>query len=367
VYRGLKTYTLAVIGGGTVAESHLEAYARLDCVRLIGLAEPRTRRRQELSERYGLPGYASYAELLEGLRPDVACILTPVATHRRITEQCAAAGVHVLCEKPMATTLEDARAMAEVCLGSGVRFFYGSSYRFLPAVVEARLRIAAGEIGEVRLILEEVIGGNGAAAYQPMSAAHYPVGGPGGGGYGLVDHGIHMLDVLPWLCESPISAVFGCGDKSGAVACPEVAWLSLASGARGVLIYDQSSRPLELPAEGMFSGARSWVEERGWVGDSGAWDAHPGQIRVFGSEGALRIFHYANKLLINRSGQLNSLPLPDATAPWHFGTQMRQFCQNLERGEAPAISADDGIRALKALLAIYESERSGGWRAVQTN
>ncbi len=363
----MKTYTLAVIGGGTVAESHLQAYARLDCVRLIGLAEPRGERREELARRYGVPGYGSCAELLQRSRPDVACVLTPVATHRMITEQCAAAGVHVLCEKPMAITLEDARAMAAACRAARVSFFYGSSYRFLPSLIEARRRIGAGEIGEVRLILEQVVGGDGAAAYRPMSMAHYPQGGPGGGGYGLVDHGIHMLDVFPWLCGSPISAVFGRGDRSGASARPELAWLALASGTQAVLIYDQSSRWLDLPTEGIFSDARTWVDERGWIGASGAWDAHPGQIRVFGSTGALRIFHYANRLLINRSGQLESLRLPDATTPWHFGAQLRQFCAGIERSEEPASGAEDGIRALQALLAIYESEQAGAWRNVPTN
>ncbi len=362
----MKTYAVAVIGGGTVAEPHLQAYARLDCVRLIGLVEPRTGRREELAQRYGVPGYASCAELLQRVRLDVACVLTPVATHRMITEQCAAAGVHVLCEKPMAVTLEDARAMAAACRAAKVSFFYGSSYRFLPAVVEARRRISAGEIGAIRLILEQVLGGDGAAAYRAMSTEHYPQGGPGGGGYGLVDHGIHMLDVFPWLCGSPINAVFGRGDRSGAPARPELAWVGLACGAQGVLIYDQSSRWLDLPAEGTFSGARSWIESRGWTGDSGAWDAHPGQIRVFGSTGALRIFHYANRLFVNRSGQMEALQLPDTTTPWHFGAQLRRFCENIERGEEPASSADDGIRALQALLAIYESEQTGAWRSVPT-
>src|SRR5262249_36280405 len=151
--------------------------------------------------------------LLARGRPDIACILTPASTHRALTERCARAGSHILCEKPMAVTLDDALAMKSACEKNHVQFFYGSSYRYLPAVQKAKSLIAQGVIGTVRLIVEQVIGGEGPAAHHPLSAAHYPQGGPGGGGYGLVDHGIHMLDIFPWLCGSPVVSVFGQGDR----------------------------------------------------------------------------------------------------------------------------------------------------------
>jgi predicted dehydrogenase len=75
----------------------------------------------------------------------------------------------------------------------------------------------------------------------------------------------------------------------------------------------------------------------------------------------LQIFHYANKLFLNRSGQPEERRLPAGTAPYHFGAQMRAFCASLDRGEAVPISASDGIRALRGLLGIYASESSGTW------
>jgi predicted dehydrogenase len=200
---------VAVIGLGSVAEPHLITYQRLRDVEVVGAAEPRTERRTEIALRYGVRCYGTFAELATTERPEVACILTPARTHRALTEECAGAGVHVLCEKPMALSLEDSAAMLKACNRAGVQFFYGSSYRHLPTIIEARRLIREGAVGTVRMILEEVITGEGADRYQPLSDAHYPEGGPGGGGYGLVDHGIHMLDIFPWLCDSPIVAVFG--------------------------------------------------------------------------------------------------------------------------------------------------------------
>jgi predicted dehydrogenase len=353
-----------VLGLGAVAEPHLEAYSRLDTVEVVGVVEPRSERRAEVGARYGVAGFATWEELLAKGRPDIACLLTPASTHRDLTVRCAAAGVHVLCEKPMAVTLDDANAMARACTEAGVSFFYGSSYRFLPAIQRARELIAAGAIGSIRFMTEQVIGGQGAAAHRPLSAIHYPEGGPGGGGYGLVDHGIHLLDIFPWLCGAQITHAFGRGDRTGAEPRVEFAVLQMAQ-TLGLLAYDASTWPAELPTEGVFSQGRQWLDGRGWMGESGEWDAGAGTIRIHGTEGAMRIFHYANKLFVNRGGRWFEQKLAEHSTPWHFGRQMQEFCGNLDRGEPAAVSALDGIRALRALHAVYGSEEIGRWGLIE--
>lgn len=359
-----KQHRVGIVGLGGVAEPHILAYSELDCVDIVGVAEPRAERRSEVAQRFDVRSFETCREMLQAVRPEIVCVLTPASTHREITEQCAAAGAHVLCEKPMAHTLEDALAMERACAQNGVQFCYGSSYRHLPALEEARRIIGAAEIGAVRLLVEEVITGEGASAYRALSPAHYPVGGPGGGGYGMVDHGIHMLDVFPWLCASSIACVLGRGDRSGQDARPEFGILTLTGGALGVLLYDGSTWPLELPAEGLFSQGREWIDQRGWVGPRDSWDAHPGNIRVYGTRGSLRIYHYANRLFRSQGGKLAELRLPPGATPTHFGAQMQQFCEALDTGTAPVSGARNGIRALAALFAIYESEKTGTWQPV---
>lgn len=356
--------TLALLGLGNVAEPHLVAYATLPGVKVIAAVDPRAGRLEEICRGYDLRGFATAQAMFAELSPDVVCILTPVQTHRSLTEICAHAGAHVLCEKPMAVTLEDAAAMSDACAGAGVKFFYGSSYRYLPAIQEAKSMIAAGAIGSVRMIIEEMLGGDGADAYRALSSAHYPEGGPGGGGYGLVDHGIHMLDIFPWLCNSTISRVFGRGDRTGHAAQPEFTMLQMRNGAAGMLVYDGSTRPAVTPAAGVFSEARAWIDGRGWVGEAGLWDCGAGNIRVYGTKGSLNIYYYANKLFLNRSGNPVERRMPDGAAPYHFGAQMQAFCASLDRGEPAPTSASDGIRALRALHAVYASETHGRWERV---
>jgi predicted dehydrogenase len=354
---------VALIGLGAVAEPHLVAYQALG-IDIVGVVDPLQARRDEIAARYDVPAFDSLNALLRHAKPDIACILTPASTHRLLTEQCAAAGAHVLCEKPMAVTLEDARAMARVCDHAQVAFFYGSSYRYLPSLLEARRLITAGAIGTVRLMTEQMIGGQGADAFTPLSAAHYPDGGPGGGGYGLVDHGIHMLDVFPWLCGSPITAVCGRGDRTGMTPRPEFALMTFASGAFGTLLYDGSTWPAELGGEGAYSEGRQWLNGRGWMGDTGQWESAPGGLCVYGSEGSLRILHYANKLFLTDRRGSREIRISYGTTPWHFGRQLKAFLDSLLRNEPPPTSAADGLRALSALLAVYASEPNGQWQPV---
>ena len=200
------------MGLGDVAVPHLDAYGSSTSIEVVAGAEPRGDRRVAMGGRFHLRTYATAGEMLDRERLDIACVLTPAAAHCVATEQIASHGVHVVCEKPIAVDLGDARAMIAACDEAGVRFCYGSSYRFLPAIARARELIEAGAIGDVRLVVETAIGGRGREGHQPLSATHYPLGGPGGSGMGLVDHGIHSIDIAPWLLGSGVVSVFGRGN-----------------------------------------------------------------------------------------------------------------------------------------------------------
>src|SRR4026207_557990 len=146
----------ALIGLGDVAIAHLEGYRGRTDVEVVAGADGRA---GPAALRYGCEACADYRERLDRVKPDIACVLTTVKTHREITEACADRGVNVLCEKPLALTVEDTEAMIAHCAKRGVKLFYAASYRFLPPVVKARALIASGAIGEVQLIVETMMGG----------------------------------------------------------------------------------------------------------------------------------------------------------------------------------------------------------------
>lgn len=284
---------------------------------------------------------------------DIVCILTPPASRLRIVADVAAAGHAILVEKPMATTRADAEEMRRLCDAAGVPLSYGASYRHLPALKQARALIAEGAIGDVILLREDFIGGRGPASRAALPPWHYPEGGIGGTGMGLVDHGVHLIDAFAWLADSPVAWATGRGNRSGNALETEYAILGLANGATGHLLYEDGTWPTQLPAEGQFSWGASWDADGYHPG--GAWHTHPGSIHVHGTHGALRIFHYAHALYLTDADGTRQIALDGDPAPDHFRVQIDAFAAELRCGTPPATSADAGITALTVLEAIYAS------------
>lgn len=348
---------IGIIGLGGVAEAHLEAYREIDGVNVVAGVDINHDRLSSIRSRYGLRPYNRVSEMLQQEQLDAVCILTPATTHRGITEECARAGVHILCEKPIAVTLADADAMSRVCKQYGVKFFYGSSYRFLPAVMKAREIIQSGALGKVVLLSETVVGGSGLDRYRELGAAHYPEGELGGPGMGLVDHGIHLIDTFPWIIQSKIVSVIGRGIVSGDSPVTEYMIMEFENGATGHLLYNDFTFSTDLPVHGCFTSGDTW-ESDGYK-KRGSWLDHPGCIHVHGTRGALRIVHYVNALYLMNSDGTHQIELLNRPAPAQFAMQMESFLECIKNDHEPAVTANDGIQALRALHAAYRSFEIG--------
>jgi predicted dehydrogenase len=356
---------IAVVGLGMVADGHITAYRELPDVQIVAVVDPRAERTREVAEKLSVPGFTSCAEMLRHVQPKIGCVLSTVASHRPNTELLANAGVHVLCEKPITNNLPDALAIAQVCERNGVQFMYGSSYRYLPTIVRARELIASGVIGDVVLIEERGVTGSGADKFTPMSTAHYPEGTPGGGGFGMFDHGVHLLDIFPWMIGSSINRVLGRGNYSGATMHTEYAVLEHENGAMGWLVYDEATVSSDMPWEGLFASGLTWQHGLGFGGDPGQWLGEAASIRVHGTKGALRIYYYANRMFLCLPSGTREIIVPAAAAPTHFGRQLQTFVDALRQSNEAPVGPGIGIQALQTLLAIYRSADSRRWETVQ--
>ncbi len=349
---------VVLIGLGQVAEVHLKAYIKVDQIEVVAGSELRKERLDEISSQWGIRGYTDYLEMLEKEKPDIACILTPASTHREIVENVAEYSVNVLCEKPIALSVLDARAMIEKCDNENVKFYYGSSYRHLPAVRKAKEIIDSGILGEILLLTETGVGGNGIENWQSLSEHHYPKGGPGGGGMGLIDHGIHLADIFSWLANQEVKSVIGRGNISGEQPSAEFLTMQFENGAVGQLIYSDSSYSSDLPYEGMFSWGLTY-DPSGELSPRPRWEDEPGSIRVHGTKGALRIFHYANKLFFfGPNGCKEQIRVDDHPHPENFSLQMESFANSIIRNIKAEVSGIDGLKALKVVLSAYESNKN---------
>lgn len=348
-----KKFAIGIIGLGGVAKAHLQAFECLPDLKIVSVCDVRQEVAHCIADKYQAQAFTNYNDLLTAGGYDLVMVLTPAPTHRNIVEAVASAGFHVFCEKPIAVTLEDAEAMVSVCEKAHVKLFYGSCYRYLPAVKKAYELIQAGVIGDIQLMTEQVIGGQGLAGYQALSTLHYPADGPGGPGMGIVDHGIHLIDIFSWFTRSEVIHVRGKGQISGAPAASEFMAMEFANGAMGHLLYNAATYSTVLPNEGMFSGGQGWQADCS-IAQSGLWEQEPGSIAVYGTTGALRIFHYTNALFINGGQGARQIQLSGRPAFGHFATQLEDCAGAIFDNRAPSVSGEDGVRALKALLRCYQ-------------
>lgn len=146
-----------LIGTGTIAFSaHLPALRVLNhLVELVAVADIREENAARAAREYGAQAYYSdYRELLARGDLDFVDICTPEFLHAEQTKAAAAAGVHVLCEKPMSATLEEADRMISACHRAGVKLMIAHSRRFIGRYQHIRAAIDRGDIGEVRYVRE---------------------------------------------------------------------------------------------------------------------------------------------------------------------------------------------------------------------
>lgn len=345
-------FRIGLIGLGGVAAAHIAAYRSLDAVEIVAVCDIQQQLAETVARDCAARAYTDYRQLVGDGGVDLVLVLTPASTHRAIVETVAAAGLHVFCEKPLAVTLADGEAIVAACDKAGVKLFYGSCYRFLPAIRTARELIAAGAIGKITLMTESLIGGNGLAGYRELGPVHYPPGGPGGAGMGLVDHGIHLIDVFSWFVGAAPDKVLGSGQIAGQAPASEFMAMSFPGGASGHLLYNAATYSAGLPGEGIFNGGQGWLTD-GSIAEAGRWENEPGAISVYGSAGALRIFHYANALFIRDANGLRQVALHGRPAFGHFATQLEACIAAIRQDAAPAVGGVDGLNALRSLLGVY--------------
>jgi predicted dehydrogenase len=340
------------VGAGAVAQVHLRAYRSLPEVGLVACCDTDSSRVEAFAQQHGVEGYDDLTRMLSRADLEVACVLTPARMHEAAVIECAKAGVHVLCEKPLALCVEACDRMIRACEEANVTLGYGASYRFLPALAKAKELIDAGEIGEILVLRESAIAGNGSEGRHTLSESHYPAGGPGGSGMGLIDHGIHLVDAFLWLSDSAVTRTVGRGNRAGCRQLPEFLLLEFANGAIGELVYEDGTFPVELPTEGIFSGGSGW--DPGGMSEPGQWQAHPGSIHVHGTRGSLRIFHYANALFVRTAAGIRQIELPQPGPPIQFALQMRAFLAALREGRPAPVPAAAGREACRLTLSVYQ-------------
>ena len=329
------TLRVAVVGAGFIGVDHATAYAAQPDAELVGIVDPDAARATELAERSGARAFTDLERLLAEVRPGAASVCVPTGMHRSVVERLAAAGVHILLEKPMAQTVADCDAIAATAEQAGIVLMLGLTHRFHAELIEAHRLIADGAIGTPMLAQDAFSFGE----HGPWPAWYYDRAMSGGGE--LMHDGVHLVDRLEWLVGSPIVEVYGRtttyarsidGVEDGGVAV-----LAFANGAIGSLFVNEATHPLRSDAPSVPMPGRL-------------------ELEIHGSRGSIR-YRAWHELIVDVVGE------PSRTVPrsddGEMGREIRAFLDAVVGGGPPVVGAREGRRGIAIIGAIYESERLG--------
>jgi myo-inositol 2-dehydrogenase/D-chiro-inositol 1-dehydrogenase len=306
-----------VIGTGEMGRTHTLAWRALGVDVLVYSRS--AERGQAFAAEHGATAVADLDTLLA--EASVVDICTPTDTHAELALRAAAAGRHVICEKPLARTPAEARQMIEACRSAGVRLFAAQVLRYFPAYVAARDVLTSGRIGKLKELTFFRI--NASPGADTWFADVERSGGV------LVDLGIHDLDFARWLAGdvTSVAATYDEGPHDGLPA-RHTATLTHASGVQSTVtaVWDVAGTPL-----------RSTFE-------------------IVGTEGVLRFDSSPTPVLTDGSG---AVLFEDDMSVDPYAEQLREFLAAIEGTVEPRVTAEDGLTALLIALAGVESARRG--------
>ena len=193
------------LGIFSFAHLHAETYVgnirSIPGVELIGVADDDTARGERYAQKFGVRSFSTYEALLNE-KPDGVIVCSENANHRPLVELAASAGVHVLSEKPLATTLEDAQAMLDACAAANVKLMTAFPMRFNAPVIETKRLIDDGALGQVYAANTTNQG------ECPKHHRTWFVDKKLAGGGALADHIVHVTDLLRWYLDSEVVEVY---------------------------------------------------------------------------------------------------------------------------------------------------------------
>ena len=340
----MKTYGFGIIGCGMIADFHSTAIAELEHGKLVAVSSRNEDNARRVADRYNVAWYPDCNEMLKRDDLDIVCICTPSGAHREPAVSAAAAGKHVVVEKPLEITLNRCDDIIRACDKAGVRLCAIFNSRFTEGSQLVKKTIDSGRFGVITL--------GDAYIKWYRSQEYYDSGGWRGtreldGGGALMNQSIHAIDLLQYFM-GPVRAVQAFTDTMTheriEVEDVAVAVLRFGNGALGVIEGTTTAYPGMLKKTEI-SGSKGTVilqEE-----DIIKWEFEPAL-----PEDAEVLQKFAR----TRSGGGGAAD-PRAISHENHRRQMEDLINAIENGTPHLVDGREGRKAVEIILAIYKSSQ----------
>ena len=307
----MRTINVGVVGVGAMGENHVRVYHKMEEANLVAVSDVSERALKKIEKKYGAKGFTEYSELLEDPEIAAVSVCVPTTFHHAVVMEAIKHGKHVLVEKPIAFTVSEAEEMIAAAKEAGVLLATGHVERFNPAVQKAKELVDDGVIGDIVSAFAKRVG--------PLPPRIKDVGVS-------IDLAIHDLDIMNYLFEEEVTQVYGSMNCS----------------------FDDSE--FEDHAEIMvnFNNESTGIVEVNWLtpykrreleltGTAGiiSVDYIKQSIEVYGK--------FAQDIQIKHEEPLKG--------------ELKSFLNAVMKGEEPEITGEDGLKALKMVIAANKSSQ----------
>ena len=329
-----------VIGLGMVSERHLDAAETIAGARLVAIADQNVEKAEGVSAaRASRPTvYGDYQDLLADDDVDVVVVAVPTQFHAQVAIAAAGAGKHIYCEKAMAPTLQECRAMIAAADDNGIKLTIGQSTRFQAHFVQARRVIEAGHIGDIIA----VDGAFPQSATTPDKVRddfwRFKAGAQGHGF--VVNFGCHYIDTARYLSDrDPQQVTAWIANRFSHGQTPEDEFIITA------VCHDQTAITIAMYSAPTYIPSRT----NGFV--------------IYGTEGILEAYYRPDGIALQRGNEdLQPIELDeDLKAEETWMRFHRQFRECIENDTPPPVTGRDGMLNVEWALAAYLSHERRAW------
>jgi len=332
---------VALIGTGLAGGMHAAALALVPEARLLGAVGTSAARSADFGARWRLPrSYADLDALLADGEVRAVHLCTPPHTHPALAARVAAAGRHLLIDKPIARTVAEADEIIASCARHGVVLAGLFQHRFIPLCLRVKEAIASGRLGRIYLADCYVKWWREDAYYR---ASTWRARQATEGGGALINQAIHSIDLLQWLA-GPVVEV---------------------SGHTAVVAHAIETEDLGVAVLRTAGGALGVIE-----GTTAAYPGFPERIELHGTGGSLVLDEGSRRLEWHLRGEparveqegarQGNAADPAAVSPEAHAAAFADFLGAVRSGGRPAVDGHEARRALQIVEAIYRSARAGG-------
>jgi UDP-N-acetylglucosamine 3-dehydrogenase len=329
---------VGIIGCGSIAQKrHLPEYSAEENVEIVAVCDNVSERADQVAEQYDASPYYDYKKLLQDAQIDAVSVCTPNYLHASITIDALRAGKHVLCEKPMATSKEEAEEMLYESQVSGKKLMIAHNQRFVPSHVKAKQLIKDGKIGRVYSFRTSFghggpdswsIDGGLRSWFFKKDEAHFGAMG---------DLGIHKVDLIRYLLGEEII---------------EVGSFIETNAKENINVDDNAVLILKTKNGIIGTLAASWS----YV------SAEDNSTIIYGEKGIIRLEDHPDYSLIvdykngkSTKYQMGQIQTNHKQASSHV---VHEFINSIVLDKVPPITGEEGLKSLRVILDAVESMKT---------